>query len=302
MPRRNTRRPSAASNLTLPSEILESRQVLAGNVLATVSEGVLTIRGDAKANNIQVNPQENGTVTVSGLDGTRINFLLSRSFTFTGVQNIVVEMNAGDDVVSVGNGQVDAVILNDLQIDTAAGDDTVNLRRLSVRDDVTVTTGDGSDVVKVDSLNVGGQGVNSNQNDLLIDTSRISTSGVDQDQVTLFRTFVARNATITTGADNDTVVNDDRPLFVVGIPTATPFTDVLGNLNINTGDGNDSVDLDLVRVGQDLTADLQDGNDQFVIRRSLVIEELFVDGGDDNDTFTILDTVFGDLDLDDFEN
>lgn len=302
MPRRNTRRSAAASNLTLPAEFLETRQVLAGNVLASVSDGVLTIRGDAKANSIQVNPQENGTVVVDGFDGTTVNFL-NFSFRFNGVQNVVIQTNAGDDVVSVGNGQVDAVILNDLQIDTAAGNDVVNLRRLAVRDDLTVTTGDGNDLVRVDSVKVGGAGVNSDQNDLLIDTSRISTSGADRDRVELFRTFVGRNASILTGADNDTVINDDRPLFVVGIPISTPFTDVVGSLNINTGSGNDTVDLDLVRVVQDLNINLEDGDDSLTIRRSIIFEDAMLDGGDDNDSLTLLDTVFfGDLDLDDFEN
>ncbi|MBL8819345.1 MAG: hypothetical protein JNL58_25155 [Planctomyces sp.] len=301
MPRRNARRQSVASNFNRPAEILETRQVPAGFVLASVSAGVLTITGDNQANNIQVNPNADGSVTVRGRSLTSVNGSLFSAATFTGVQNITVQMNGGNDTVAVGNGDVDSTIPVDLNIDMGAGADTVDLRRLTVGDDVQILTGDGNDLVRLEQLKVGGLGVNSNQNDLLVDTSRASSTGSDVDQVLMYRLTVARNATILTGADADNVVNDDRSLFVVGFPTSTPFTDVAGDLSIQTGDGNDVVDLDLVRVIHDLNVDLNDGNDRLAIRRSVVVNEANLDGGDDNDTLLLIDSFFGDLDLDSFE-
>ncbi len=212
-----------------------------------------------------------------------------------------MQMNGGNDSVAVGNGEVNSTIPVDLNIDMGAGTDTVDLRRLTVGDDVQVLTGDGNDLVRLEQLKVGGLGVNSNQNDLLVDTSRVSSTGSDVDQVLMYRLTVARNATILTGADADNVVNDDRSLFVVGVPTSTPFTDVGGDLTIQTGDGNDVVDLDLIRVFNDLNVNLNDGDDRLAIRRSFVANEANLDGGDDDDTLLLIDVVFGDLDFDGFE-
>src|SRR5690242_3886607 len=88
-------------------ETLEDRTLLAANVTATLSNGTLTITGDATANDIEVvgtGPQgavevtlANGQ-TLSVVGGTTVD---AQDGTFTGVKNLVISSGNGNDTVSL---------------------------------------------------------------------------------------------------------------------------------------------------------------------------------------------------------
>lgn len=59
---------------------LEHRNLLAGNVSASLSHGILNLYGDIDANQISIVPHGRTGVTVSALDDTTINGLTSVSF------------------------------------------------------------------------------------------------------------------------------------------------------------------------------------------------------------------------------
>lgn len=83
-------------------ESLESRNLLAGNVTASVVEDDLVITGDAAANNIQVSQPANGDWQVKVI-GTKVNGSNS-AHTFSGVNDIDIYLDAGNDVSKMQNG------------------------------------------------------------------------------------------------------------------------------------------------------------------------------------------------------
>ena len=59
-------------------EGLEDRLLLAGNITSVLAGGVLTLTGDALANQVQLTVGTNGQMVATGLTGTTINGLASR--------------------------------------------------------------------------------------------------------------------------------------------------------------------------------------------------------------------------------
>src|SRR5262249_36296766 len=101
-------------------ESLENRQMMAGDVFANVSAGILTIRGDNLSNGITItagpNPNE---VVVTGINvdgsGTAVNGLVNTPVTLVNVtRDIKISMRRGNDTVNVNNLTVNG----DLEIRT----------------------------------------------------------------------------------------------------------------------------------------------------------------------------------------
>jgi hypothetical protein len=111
-------------------EGLEGRQVLAGNVLATMIGGNLMIRGDSADNGLHIELQANGTVVVSGVEagGSATTINGSASFEATDVRRLTrVQLGAGDDVLtvrSVASGEAGGSAGEDTSPNGAAGADT----------------------------------------------------------------------------------------------------------------------------------------------------------------------------------
>jgi hypothetical protein len=118
-------------NRRLRFEGLEARAMLTGTVTATAEGGFLTITGDNAANSITVRQTTNpgdGTITIQiqGL-GTKINNLdtggTSNSATFTGVTDISVAMNGGNDLLAMNN----MTVPNTLSVDMGDGNDILTM-------------------------------------------------------------------------------------------------------------------------------------------------------------------------------
>ena len=61
-------------------EGLEERLLLAGNVTSVLAAGVLVLDGDGSANQVQLTVASNGQLTATGLSGTTIDGVASKSF------------------------------------------------------------------------------------------------------------------------------------------------------------------------------------------------------------------------------
>jgi hypothetical protein len=127
----------------LAVEGLEHRQVLAGNVLATMVGGNLMIQGDAGDNGVLLHTAADGTVEVSGMDAgagaTTINGS-TEPFVATGVRHLTrVHLGRGDDSLQIStevgaetDGQTSDGLLGNLVgrkhllINTGIGSDTVD--------------------------------------------------------------------------------------------------------------------------------------------------------------------------------
>src|SRR5262245_51472265 len=87
----------------LKVEWLEPRAMLAGNVLASVNAaGLLTITGDANANEVEVIQTAADTYLVTGVD-TTING--GTEFEAAGVTGVSVDLRAGDDIFTFTGSQ-----------------------------------------------------------------------------------------------------------------------------------------------------------------------------------------------------
>ena len=137
-------------------ERLEPRLVMAGNVIAQVSQGSLTLTGDARDNQIVITQSAAGRFTISGQAGTTIN-RSAGPVTFSGVTaDIRASMGAGDDRVQLGGRSI--TVGDDLVIVGGTGDNRLDvLAALTVTDDILISNQQGTDMTVITGrLRVGG--------------------------------------------------------------------------------------------------------------------------------------------------
>ena len=75
-------------------EPLDQRIMPTGNVLASLSQGALTVKGDTLDNHFEVTQAMAGTITIHGLDGTKVNGKETASFTGN-LKDLDVQMEQG---------------------------------------------------------------------------------------------------------------------------------------------------------------------------------------------------------------
>lgn len=140
-----------SSGRTLQVEGLETRKMLAGDVLAEVVDGNLRVSGDVMDNQFSVHGgAEPGQVIISGNDTTLING--QASATFDGVRgNILIRTGAGNDSVSVQ----DLHVRGTLRVNTGIGDDHIGLNAIRA-DNVVIHSGGGDDHVSLNRVGAGG--------------------------------------------------------------------------------------------------------------------------------------------------
>ncbi len=93
----------------LQVESLENRELMAGNVTVSFSNGDLRITGDANANHVQVRQASPGVYTITGVTtggaATKVNNVANGTITARGVNgNVVVQMGSGNDQLDFGIG------------------------------------------------------------------------------------------------------------------------------------------------------------------------------------------------------
>lgn len=176
-------------------ESLENRQMMAGDVFASVHAGTLTIKGDNLSNGIIItagaNPNE---VVVTGINlagsGTAVNGLVNTPVTLVNVtKNIKVSMARGNDSVAVNNLTVNgdlkmrggrgldtfvvnaSTICGDLEIRTSGGADNVTITNSTVAGELEIGTGRDCDNVTITGSDVGELDVALNEDNDHLDIS-----------------------------------------------------------------------------------------------------------------------------------
>lgn len=265
------KRPSTNRKLSL--EQCESRQLMAGNVSVAVNSGNLSITGDDAANGVQITQALNstgqpiqGSYVISGLNQGNSATLLNGQagpLTRTGITgNVDVNLRGGSDRFTTGIAAPRHLFANDLTVHMGEGNNSVNLNNISVRDDVTVTSGSGVDDVLV--RGVVGNSIFSSDANLLIAT------GGGADRVSLLNFFVRNDASIDSGGGN----------FIDTVNLITG--NIADDLFISTHDGADSVLLHGLGVNDDATIDTGSGSDNLTINES-EMDELFALTGNNDD-------------------
>jgi hypothetical protein len=312
-------------------EPLESRQMMAGNLTASLSNGTLFInehnfsRGQDQAVEVRQNFLA-GRITVAGkqtADGTTTLINGKSSVTFISrPKNIVVGLGAGHDKIEMFNARA-----TNIQILAEApgnpppqtkDDDIVTLSNVKTMGVLDIRTGLGRDNVTVTNSTIGD---NSGVDDLKI-TTGVTTAVSESDRdVVILNGVVTNSATqITTGASSDLVsilrskLGNDRFDFL-SIKTGTGtdsvaiapgadglFQEVGGNVVIQTFDNAAENDSDSVKlqqlVAESVVVSLGDGlNDRLDMLAVTALKTIHVDGGAGTDTVKMteveaLDTLF----------
>jgi hypothetical protein len=225
----------ARRNNRLSFDRLESRDLMSGNVLASIvnvggtPELFITeaVGESGGANAVHVSRLITGHVLVQGelnSDGTRtlVNGHLSQVLALSTARDLVVDLGAGDDRLRITNARFGNVFVG-MNRGLSSDADTVTMTGLKTSGRVTIDTGAGADLVTLRSSTIG----NGPEDSLAINTG----AGVDNVTMTGVKTFGAVN--VDTGSEADAV-------FIRGATTGGGFG---GDLNITTGAGADLVDI-----------------------------------------------------------
>ncbi len=267
---------SPAIRRSLKLEHLENRQLMAGDVTAVLVGGVLTITGDRHANHIDIT-NDGGNIEITGIS-TRIfdrtpphtNPAPRWNAVFANVTDIVINMKEGNDIVDVAG----ITISGGLTIVTQNGNDGVTIGDSSLSTDPTI----------VGALNI--------------------NTGLNSDVVQIANLHVLGNALIVADKGNDAVTlerdaTSNTPITGSPIGFANTGITVDGSLTINLGEGNDTLDMDEVKVLQALSMSDPNGNDHATLNRvDAVFATLSMAGiglGGDNDDVSIQNSKFTQL-------
>jgi hypothetical protein len=211
-------------------ESLENRQMMAGDVFASVHAGTLTIKGDNLSNGITItagpNPNE---VVVTGINiagsGTAVNGLVNTPVTLVNVtKDIKISMRRGNDTVNVNNLMVNG----DLKIRTGGGIDTVTVDTSTICGDLEIKTDGSADHVFVIGSTVAGEAefeTGSDCDDLTITGSTLGKLDVrlnqDNDHLNISGTQVVAETKLNGGKGINLFENELNSNFFSGIYSKT---------------------------------------------------------------------------------
>ncbi len=252
-------------------ERLESRLLLAGNVLVSLTESRLEITGDDQSNDLELVASP-GALSLKGRLGTTINgtdapFVVSASST-TLDRDLIVRLLGGSDVFSVGT---DVTIRGPVSVSLGAGDDQFNLTGANLVERLRVDTGAGVDSVSLNRL-VAEEDVIVNSSDSLLMAISESTlrqslavsSGAAADTIVLNTTAVTGGVSLRTGRGDDNVLLKSSTLR--------------SSLYVDAGAGRDVAWLDGTTVGGRTSLWMRQGDDSVRIQGSTVLSRSLVVG------------------------
>jgi len=298
---RSSRRP-ARPVLVAPQQ-LETRLALAGDVKASLQNGLLKLSGDGADNAVVIERQVAGfggqglrVRSADGSTGIVFNGQRSNDLVFAGVARLEVKMGGGDDSIRVGS--VLPVDLTAALFDLGDGDDALNLVHLGVTGSMSVRTGSGSDTVDTGILRVSG-------------SSTVDT-GSGNDRVSFAPDVILQGLlTITLGSGDDELVAQGPQAaheknftirLVEGDDAPSPneqrkevevtFRDVV----VKAGDGSDRVSfIGPIDILGSMTVDMGAGDGEQLRIVAGLVETLTEFGPAHDRQFTFIDDFFAPL-------
>lgn len=143
----------------LQVESLENRELMAGNVSVSMSNGNLFITGDANPNHVQVRQTSPGVYSISGvmLGGTATKINGYSGVTARGITgNVSVALGGGSDQLDFGTGDGRQInVPGTLTIDMGTGNDWTYVRDVKTGGNLTTYTGTGQDRTHIVNADVG---------------------------------------------------------------------------------------------------------------------------------------------------
>ena len=241
-------------------QVLQPRNLLAGDVTVTVDDFALTVLGDFEDNQILIVGSPDGSVTVSGLEDTTINGGTGPFVSGPNLETAEILTFEGNDEVEIRG----LVLEDDLILLADEGDDSIDIQDINA-DDIEVVGGDGNDVLEFDNV---------------FSRDSIEIIGGDgDDTVAIGAVASGDDASIDTGSGDDLFAADN-----LGIGE---------NLDLEFGDGDDQALIAGETYGRRADIDLGDGNDSLSILPTTNDAEarfprrLTIDGDDGDDTVVL---------------
>lgn len=130
-------------------ERLETREMMAGNVTASVISGDLLVNGDNSANLFQMTEVSGNRWKITGLGGTKINGK-TQVTTQAVTRDVQIDAAGGNDNVTILNGSVPHI----LNVFGEDGNNVTTLQNVKVGYGLGVYGNDGNDTVVANNVNV----------------------------------------------------------------------------------------------------------------------------------------------------
>jgi hypothetical protein len=264
---------SRSRRIQLEVETMESRTLLAGNVLASVVNGDLMIKGDNLGNAIRIwaigaNQYRVIPVNASIYGPTTING--TTEYVANGVtRDISVKMLGGDDFVHLLDGNSPRLVApRNVKLDMGAGNDTAWVDQVQINGKLKVLGGDGNDQMPIVSS--------------LIKGATTIDAGKGDDALYLNGSEFDGGVTATMGDGRDVVV--DGTNAGGGQPGAV----FKGKVQITLGKGDDIVSAVTSRFLKSLSISGNAGNDTVNASLSEFDGPIIVDGGGGTDTLNFM--------------
>jgi len=174
-------------------EMLENRWNPAGTVTGSFSRGTWTLTGDTAGNSITINPTATpGQFILSGIATS-----ISGETNPSNVRNIVVNMLAGGDAITLNDTGIAAALTGSLTVNGGTEDNYLAINNMTIGANVSVTNGTnslGQDQLYIkDSDVLGKVTVSNGDGDTFTDLRRTSAGS----------SFIGKGATITNGKGTD---------------------------------------------------------------------------------------------------
>lgn len=265
--RSNRNRKNQTAAVTSAVENLEHRALLAGNVIASLRGGHLTITGDRADNAVEI-VVENNNVVLKGLNDTTINggtaaFNVAtgtdtttgsvRAYMYGGNDSVLfargvklggtvlVEGGAGNDTTSSTN----ATFLRAVTLNGGVGNNTFSLQSSTIQSSFVVTAGAGEDLVTLkDMTNNGSVSVYTGSGDDGVSLNNVSgtgsyylETGYDNDDVNIQESTISGTVFVRTRRGNDMVAFDNNVFDKAVTIWTGANTDAISIRDTNTFNG-----------------------------------------------------------------
>ena len=246
-------------------ERLEPRLALAGVVGLVVTGDVLTITGDALANELWIRQVAPNQIRVGSLDKDSPTGLRDAAgivgyepLVFSGIRDVVVRLRGGDDTLSIG--------VRDGLVDIGRGGEPEDFRSpVTVLRSLMVDAGTGADFIQAYRLDVEG--------------GATFLGGPGSDRIGLEQTRAFGSLSVNGGLDDDVVSLRDA-------------TSAAGDVTLVGGPGADGFFVyDGIEVGRNLTLLGGPGEDQAFVSSAVVHGDLRIEGGLGRDMIAVVHAV-----------
>lgn len=293
----------ASRNRSLTLQALEVRQLLAGNVVTSVTGGTLKITGDNSANELTVE-QTSAGLQVQALNGTRLNGILNGVLTVSNPTQMNIDLLGGNDRLSMAD-----FLGGGVSVKLGNGNDQLNLLGITNDGAMVIDLGSGNDGL---AANLGGP-VSADPN--VCGGNFTLLAGAGNDRLIIQSLNALANLTIDAGAGQDVVFLGSGSTNGITTIALGAGDDIMaiqdrtsrGLFSLNAGAGDDLLGLRNGDYKESAVFDLGAGNDAILSQLNTFEVNVTRLGGvgprNAIDTlFSESDSIFGDNTVTGFES